>query len=138
MSAVDWLDDVLPDDPTPAGWRTGIAYYRISDDPERDELGVRRQRREVRQKAERDQVWLVAEYMDDDRSAFTRKRRPDYERFLEHGKSVDVVMAWHPDRMTRGDLIEIERLIVAMAATTARRSRRARQPTTTCRRRTAG
>jgi DNA invertase Pin-like site-specific DNA recombinase len=113
-AAVDWLDDPLPDGDAPAGWRTGIAYYRISDDPEHDELGVRRQRREVRAKAKRDKVWLVAEYTDDDRSAFTRRRRPDYERFLEHGKRVDVVMAWHPDRMTRGDLVEIERLIVAM------------------------
>src|SRR5580765_142843 len=102
------LGDLLP------GWRDGIAYYRISDDPEHDELGVRRQRRLVRAKADREKVRLVAEYVDDDRSAFTRKRRPDYERFLAHAATVDVVLAWHPDRMTRGDLIEIERLIVAL------------------------
>lgn len=96
------------------GWRLGVAYYRISDDPEHDELGVRRQQRNVRLKAERERIHLVAEYLDDDRSAYTSKRRPGYEAFLEHASRVDVAMAWHPDRMTRGNLIEVERLIVAM------------------------
>lgn len=96
------------------GWRTGVAYYRISDDPEHDELGVKRQQRATRAKAERERIFLVAEYLDDDRSAFVSKRRPGYEAYLEHAGRVDVAMAWHPDRMTRGNLIEIERLILAL------------------------
>lgn len=96
------------------GWRTGVAYYRISDDPEHDELGVRRQRKLTRAKAERERIFICAEYVDDDRSAFTRRRRPGYEAFLEHAGKVDIALAYHPDRMTRGDLVEIERLIVAL------------------------
>ena len=117
MSAVEALvgsDFILaPAGPVPAGWRTGIAYYRISEDGEGDLLGVMRQRGDVRAYAETNRVVLVREYVDDDRSAFVAKRRPGYEAFLAHGTEagVDVVLAWHPDRMSRGNGIEIERII---------------------------
>src|SRR4051812_14883944 len=100
MTVVDWItpDAVAP--PPVTGWRDGIAYYRISNDPEHDELGVRRQRREVHDYAAAHQVRIVAEYVDDDRSAFVAKHRPDYEQMLDHAgsPSVHVVLAWHPDR----------------------------------------
>jgi len=84
--------------------------------PSTTSWGVRRQRREVHDYAAAHQVRIVAEYVDDDRSAFVAKHRPDYEQMLDHAgsPSVHVVLAWHPDRLTRGDLIEVERIITRL------------------------
>lgn len=78
-------------------------YARISRNPRRDEVGVRRQARECRELAERHDVEVVAEHLDDDRSAFSRRRRPAWEQVvaaIRRGEA-DVLVAWHPDRITR-------------------------------------
>ncbi len=103
-ATTDWLAEGLAAHDLLPGWRTGIAYYRISDDPEHDELGVRRQRKGVRAKAERERTAPSPTGMDDDPARPTgRKRRLDDERPLPTPPSKRT-MAWHPDRMTRGDL----------------------------------
>jgi DNA invertase Pin-like site-specific DNA recombinase len=57
--------------------------------------------------------WKVVEvYSDNDLSAFSGRRRPDYERMLadiEAGK-ITAVIAWHPDRLHRRSA-ELERYI---------------------------
>ena len=115
-AAVETFDDWITASAgvvAPPGWHLGVAYYRISDDPEHDELAVRRQRKSVRAFAEAERVVIVAEYFDDDRSAFEAKHRPGFESWLAHARrpEVDVALGWHPDRITRTPS-EIERLIV--------------------------
>ncbi len=62
--------------------RAGI-YARISSDREGDGLGVARQLEDCERLAER-KGWRVAErYVDDDVSAWSGKRRPEYERMLD-------------------------------------------------------
>ncbi|MHA7274987.1 recombinase family protein [Arthrobacter sp. Hz1] len=93
--------------------RSAIAIYaRISQDRSREELGVKRQIQDCRAEAER-RGWLVAEeYVDDDLSAYTGKKRPAYERMLldiSEGRR-DGVIVWHMDRLHRRP-IELERFV---------------------------
>lgn len=89
-----------------------VIYERISDDRGGTGLGVARQDQDCRALcAERG--WTVAEVLvDNDRSAYSGKRRPAYERLLEglQAGSWDVVVAWHPDRLHRSPK-ELERFI---------------------------
>jgi len=98
-------------------------YCRISRDPSGQELGVRRQEDDCRALCEREGYELVQLFVDDDRSAYTGKPRPQFEamkqRIREGG--IDVVVAWHPDRLTRHPR-ELEDLIdlLETTATTVR------------------
>jgi site-specific DNA recombinase len=87
-------------------------YARISSDPEGDRLGVTRQVDDCRALAER-KGWSVAgEYVDDDRSAWSGKLRPEYERMLGDMRAgaIDAVLVWHPDRLHRRP-IELEEFV---------------------------
>ncbi|MBI3750551.1 MAG: recombinase family protein [Chloroflexi bacterium] len=87
-------------------------YARISNDPEGDRLGVSRQIADCRAEAER-RGWPVADlYVDDDKSAWSGKVRPEYRRLLDDitGHRIDAVLFWHPDRLTRRP-IEMEEFI---------------------------
>lgn len=78
-------------------------YARISSDPNRDELGVRRQERECRDLADR-LGWTIAEvHIDDDRSAYSGRPRPAYVAMLDAVRDgrVGAIVAWHPDRLHR-------------------------------------
>ncbi|MGZ6269833.1 MAG: recombinase family protein, partial [Candidatus Limnocylindrales bacterium] len=78
-------------------------YARISSDPEGDQLGVSRQVAGCRTLAAR-RGWPVAEcYVDDDRSAYSGKPRPEYRRMLDdiRAGAVDAVVVWHLDRLHR-------------------------------------
>ena len=90
--------------------RMAVAVYaRISQDRSGDELGVRRQLSDCRAEAAR-RGWVVAEeYVDDDMSAYSGKRRPAYERMLTDIAEVrrDAVIVWHMDRLHRRP-IELE------------------------------
>lgn len=90
-------------------------YTRISKNPSKDEAGVRRQEKECRELAQRHCHDVVAVFADDDRTAYSRKRRPGYEQLLQTLHEVDVVVAWHPDRLTRHPR-ELEDLIDALEA----------------------
>ncbi|HTX95091.1 MAG TPA: recombinase family protein [Mycobacterium sp.] len=92
--------------------RSAAVYVRISQDRGGAGLGVERQETECRALAKR-LGWTVAEvYCDNDLSAYTGRRRPEYERMLndiEAGK-ITAVIAWHPDRLHRRSA-ELERYI---------------------------
>ncbi len=93
--------------------RSAVAVYaRISQDRSGDELGVRRQLADCRAEAAR-RGWTVAEeYVDDDVSAWSGKRRPAYERMLTdiaEGRR-DAVIVWQTDRLHRRP-IELEHFI---------------------------
>jgi len=84
--------------------RTVGIYTRISkDDGDGQGLGVRRQEKECRALAER-KGWTVVEvFTDNDTSAYNGRRRPSYERMLDALRSgtIDGVVCWHLDRLTR-------------------------------------
>jgi site-specific DNA recombinase len=82
--------------------RAGL-YARISQDRNDEGLGVERQERDARKLAER-KGWEVADvYVDNDLSAYTGKRRPEFERLLADvkAKRIRAVVAYHPDRLYR-------------------------------------
>jgi site-specific DNA recombinase len=99
--------------------RVGI-YARISSDPKRDELGVRRQVRDCAELCAQRGWPVVERFVDDDRSAFNGKPRPAYAGLLaalEAGQ-IDAVVAWHPDRLHRRP-VELEGFIDLVEATGA-------------------
>lgn len=78
-------------------------YYRISSDPSGERAGVERQRAEVEELCRREGWTIVATYEDNDRSAWSRKPRPEFEKLLaavEAGE-FDVVVVWATDRLYR-------------------------------------
>src|SRR5215208_4744023 len=83
-------------------------YVRQSKDHNDDGLAVERQRQDCL-KLCADRGWQPTVYTDNDRSAYTGKRREDYQRLLadiEAGK-VDAVVSWDLDRLHRRP-IELE------------------------------
>jgi site-specific DNA recombinase len=83
--------------------KAAAIYARISSDPEGDRLGVTRQIEDCRAMAAR-RGWPVADtYVDDDVSAYSGKRRPEYRRMLADMRAgaVDAVVVWHMDRLHR-------------------------------------
>src|SRR4051812_386706 len=92
--------------------RTAGIYVRISSDPTGRALGVARQEKACRERAEA-LGWQVAQfYPDTDVSASTGKRRPAYELMLAalEAGTVNAVIVWDLDRLTRRP-IEIEHFI---------------------------
>jgi site-specific DNA recombinase len=113
--------------------RAGI-YVRISkmDEDEKRQarqhdgqrgqsLSTQRQERECRALVQRLGWEVAGVYIEDDRSAFTGKARPDYERLLDDLKigAVDALVAWDSDRFSRETLREIEDFIDLVEATGA-------------------
>lgn len=92
--------------------RRAVAIYaRISQDREGAGLGIERQLSDCRAEADR-LGWTVAEeYVDDDISAYSGKRRPAYERMLDDvaARERDAIIVWHIDRLHRRP-IELEEL----------------------------
>jgi len=94
-------------------------YARISSDQDGTSLGVTRQLEDCRALAEK-LGWTVAEeYVDNDISAYTVKKRPAYQRMLDDvaAGDRDAVIAYHLDRLTRRP-IELEHFVEV--ATTAK------------------
>jgi DNA invertase Pin-like site-specific DNA recombinase len=91
------------------GIKAAAIYARISADATGEALGVQRQLEDCRRLAE-SAGWMVAdEYVDNDVSAFSGKRRPEYERMLADiaEGSRDAVLVYNLDRLTRQP-IELE------------------------------
>lgn len=87
-------------------------YARISEDRTGAELGVQRQTEDCQALAAA-QGWDVVEvFTDNDMSAYSGKPRPGYLKMLDAmaAGSVDVVLAWHTDRLHRSPL-ELEEYI---------------------------
>jgi site-specific DNA recombinase len=99
--------------------RAVAIYARISRDEEGSGLGVKRQLKDCRALAD-SLGWTVAEeYVDNDISAYSGKRRPGYEQMLADVADGlrDGVVVYHPDRLTRRPL-ELEQFLEVV--TTAR------------------
>ena len=80
-----------------------MIYCRISDDREGRQNGVERQERQCRSLAERNGDIVVRVFVDDDRSAYSGKPRPDYNKmlaFLDAGQAIGVY-ALAPTRLYR-------------------------------------
>lgn len=91
-------------------------YARISSD-DGSALGVARQLEDCRKLAA-ELGWPVAEeYVDNDVSAYSGKRRPGYEAMLEDiaEGSRDAVLVYHQDRLTRRP-VELEQFVEVMTA----------------------
>lgn len=99
--------------------RRAAIYARISSDQEGTALGVTRQVEDCRAFAEQ-HGWVVAEeYIDNDISAYSGKKRPAYQRMLDDlaAGERDAVIAYHLDRLTRRP-VELEHFVEV--ATTAK------------------
>lgn len=90
----------------------GALYLRISKDVEGSGLGVERQETECRRLAASLAVDVVTVCSDNDTSAYTGKKRPGFDALVEgmQARAFDVVLCWHPDRLTRHPK-ELEKLI---------------------------
>lgn len=77
-------------------------YARISLDRQ-EGAGVERQEQACRELAQRRGYDVVAVYVDNSVSAYSGVERPQYTAMLDAVKAgqVDVVLAWHVDRLTR-------------------------------------
>lgn len=78
-------------------------YCRISKDVAGTGLGVERQQADCEALIEREGWELVGLYVDNDTSAYSGKRRPEYERLCDDLRlgTADLVVAWDPDRLHR-------------------------------------
>lgn len=92
-------------------------YCRISEDRPENALGVERQEEDCRRLAAERGFEVIGAYVDNDVSAYSGKRRPEYRRLLvdiDEGL-VDVVVTWHTDRLHRSPL-ELEEWILVCEA----------------------
>jgi DNA invertase Pin-like site-specific DNA recombinase len=91
----------MPNQP-PTGTRAAI-YCRISRDREGAGLGVTRQTEDCQALAAQFGFDVIGIYPDNDLSAYSGKPRPRYKRLLNDIRNgrIDVVLAWHTDRLHR-------------------------------------
>lgn len=87
-------------------------YCRISRDKEGGGLGVERQEADCRALAERLGWKVVAVFVDNDLSAYSGKKRPQYEQMLRAVETgaVHGIIAWHTDRLHRRT-VELESFV---------------------------
>jgi DNA invertase Pin-like site-specific DNA recombinase len=87
-------------------------YCRISDARDGDTAGVDRQREDCLRLVEDRGFNLVGTYIDNNRSAFSGRSRPEYERLLADVDAglVDVIVVWATDRLYRR-LSDLETLV---------------------------
>ena len=94
-----------------------MIYCRISDDREGQRAGVERQERDCRKRAELLGWDVVTVLVENDLSAYSGKRRPEYERMLDmlRAGEADAVLALSPKRLYRQikDAFEFFDLITA-------------------------
>jgi site-specific DNA recombinase len=82
---------------------TAAVYCRISRDREGAGLGVQRQEEDCRQLAASLGWRVVRVFTDNDISAYSGKRRPEYESLVEQMRAgrIQGVLTWHTDRLHR-------------------------------------
>jgi DNA invertase Pin-like site-specific DNA recombinase len=87
-----------------------VMYARISQDRTGAHLGADRQIDDMCGLAERRGARVVGVYVDNDLSAFSGKKRPDYDLMVAEMESGRVrgVLAWHNDRLYRPRGSELE------------------------------
>ncbi len=93
-------------------------YVRESLDRTGEGAAVDRQLKEAEEVARSRNLDVIARFNDNNRSATTGVKRPDFEKLLKmiQRKEVDTVLVWHPDRLYRKlrDLVPL----MELAATT--------------------
>src|SRR5215213_5512737 len=91
-----------------------VIYCRISRDRVGAGLGVARQREDCERLASSRGWAITAVYEDNDVSAYSGRTRPGYQQLMRDilAGDVDVVVAWHTDRLHRSPL-ELENYIGA-------------------------
>lgn len=92
-------------------------YARISLDKAGEAAGVTRQIDSCRHLAELE-GWSIDEVLiDNDLSAYSGACRPEYERLLDlvRRREIDVIVAYHPDRLYRrlADLVELTKAVAS-------------------------
>jgi DNA invertase Pin-like site-specific DNA recombinase len=87
----------------PAATVRAAIYVRISSDREGAGLGVARQEEDCRALCERLGWQVTSVYADNDISAYSGKKRPEWDRLnADIGDGlVDAIACWHVDRLTR-------------------------------------
>jgi len=102
---------------------SAAVYARISSD-DGQALGVSRQLEDCRKLAATLGWGVGEEYVDNDISAFSGKRRPGYEQMLADIRegSRDAVLVYHADRLTRRP-IELEQFLDVLTAAKVRHVR---------------
>ena len=105
-----------------AGLYVRISQFDIdvADPDRRRSLGTQRQEADCRSEASK-RGWEVHDlYCDDDRSAFSGKRRPAYEALCEDIKNhvIDAVIVWDVDRLHRNPR-ELEDFVTLIESTGA-------------------
>jgi site-specific DNA recombinase len=92
-------------------------YTRISNDPTGQKAGVTRQLDDCVALVDRLGLEFVQRFEDNDVSAYTGKRRPEFEAMLAAmGRGeFDTLVCWHPDRLYRS-VKDLERVIDAADA----------------------
>lgn len=97
-----------------------VIYARISKDDNDDRLGVGRQENLCRALADAEGLDVVSVIVDNDVSAYHRRRRPGFEqlvKMLEAGQ-VSSVVTYHADRLYRRT-VDLERLVDVVEGTGA-------------------
>lgn len=81
----------------------GAIYARISLDKRNEEEGVDRQKDRCRERAASEGVQIFYEFTDNNVSAFSGEKRPEYDKMMQAIKEgrIDVVFVWALDRLTR-------------------------------------
>src|SRR5258705_9485584 len=106
-------------DETPAEQpKRAFIYLRISEDKTGEKAGVERQLEDCTALAKRERATVVEVFCDNDISAYSGKRRPDFENLLDAMKNEPgaLVICWHTDRLYRS-MKDLERFIeIAEAA----------------------
>jgi DNA invertase Pin-like site-specific DNA recombinase len=91
--------------------KRAVIYARISQDRSGKAAGIERQLSECRELAERSNLEVVDEFIDNDVSAYRHKPRPQWKRLLERitTDDIDAIVTWHTDRLYRSlaDLSEL-------------------------------
>src|SRR3954469_20276337 len=107
-----------------SGVRAAAVYARISSDTEGKALGVTRQREDCRRLAGQLGWTIGQEYVDNDLSAYSGKRRPAYEQLLADVADGlrDAVICYHVDRLTRRP-VELETFVATVDAAGVRQVR---------------
>jgi len=102
----------VPTTPSPTSNQRAALYVRISRDDLDTRAGIKRQEADCRQLAEQRGLDVISLYSDNDQSASSGKRRPDYQRLLAdvRAKRVDVIVCYHLDRLVRR-MVDLEEVI---------------------------
>lgn len=87
----------------PSHWIPTAIYARISEDHEGRSLGVVRQLTDCHGLAWRKQFRVTREFVDNDTSASSRRRRPDYGAMIKAAEAGEIraIVVWDVDRLTR-------------------------------------